>query len=58
MQRLIDKGLTEAAAMARIGRVYEGSVTQILKAMAKDERNGGHRHLEPDRRPDRTRRRG
>jgi hypothetical protein len=58
MQILIDKGLTEAAAMARIGRVYKGSVTQILKAMAKDERNGGHRHLEPDRRPDRTRRRG
>jgi hypothetical protein len=38
--------------------MYEGSVTQILKAMANDERNGGHRHLEPDRLPDRTRRRG
>ena len=34
--------------------VYEGFVTQILKAMAKDERNGGYSHCEPDRRPDRT----
>ena len=31
MQRLIDKGYTEAAAMAKIKRVYTGSVTRMSK---------------------------
>ena len=50
MQRLIDKGYTEAAALARISRVYQGSITHILKAIRKDERNGGHPQCEPTRR--------
>jgi hypothetical protein len=47
MQRLVDKGYTEQAALARISRVYAGSITQKLKAIRKDERNGGHPQCEP-----------
>ena len=56
MQRLVDKGYTESAALARIGRVYEGSITQVLRAIRKDERNGGHPECEPTRRRSRRRR--
>jgi hypothetical protein len=47
MERLIDKGYQQEAALARIGRVYDGCVTKILKAMRKDERNGGHPQCAP-----------
>jgi len=50
MQRMVDKGLTEASALARISRVYEGPITQKLRAIRKDERNGGHALCEPNRR--------
>lgn len=47
MVRLIDSGCTVATAMARVHRVYDrfGCLTEMLKAMKIDERNGGHRFL-------------
>ena len=53
MQRLVDKGCTEAVAIGRITRIYmrsssSSSITAVLRKMAKDERNGGHLGLEPD----------
>ena len=53
MQRLVDKGCTESVAIGRITRIYirsgsSSSITDVLRKMAKDERNGGHMGLEPD----------
>ena len=49
MQRLVDKGYTESVAIGKIEKVYEkyGSITNILRKMLIDERNGGHRHVSP-----------
>ena len=49
MQRLVDKGYTDATALNKIERVYEGSVSEILRQLAKDERMGGHHYLCPNR---------
>ena len=51
MQRLIDKGHTEAVALNKIERVYGRSgcsITNMLRKIVKDERNGGHRFLDPN----------
>jgi hypothetical protein len=50
MQRLVDKGYTESVAMGKIEKVYDkcGSITNVLRKMLIDERNGGHRHLSPN----------
>ena len=50
MQKLVDKGATESVAFSRIQQVYGGfgSITNMLQKLVKDERNGGHRFLEPD----------
>ena len=50
MQRLIDKGCTEAVALNKIQPVYDrfGSITNILRKLVKDEQNEGHRYLEPN----------
>ena len=48
MERLIDNGLTVQSALARINTVYhDGSITQKLIALRKDERKGGHNQLCP-----------
>jgi len=47
MQRLIDNGCTSETALQRISRIYRGTITQILAAMQRDERRGGHNELCP-----------
>jgi hypothetical protein len=46
IKRLVVGGCNLNTALMRIKRVYEeGSVTDTIKAMRKDERNGGHHRL-------------
>ena len=47
MERQIDNGCTVSTALARIDRIYSGTITQKLSAMRKDERRGGHNQLCP-----------